>query len=255
MQVPEQVVVDRDAHPDEPFAVIDQQPDVELNSGQLSDWQALQTFAKRGPRDRDRVDAIRLAAIAAAAALAGSQPCRDADHALAMDEQKPLKGPRDVTAILKRPDPLATQSHVPNPTPRQSRASPTSTVCSPASSPVAAATAAIVCDRLCMSAPSHDHQPRSLSPRPKADTPADMACWGRCHAPIKSRRDVPDRRRATQRKQVRPRRPTAFKASQLAARSGTSLPASDITDDRITTASLPALARRTRLGRCWIPQH
>jgi hypothetical protein len=31
-----------------------------------------------------------------------------------------------------------------------------------------------------------------------------MACLGRCHAPIKSRRDIPDRRRATQRKPVRP---------------------------------------------------
>jgi hypothetical protein len=31
-----------------------------------------------------------------------------------------------------------------------------------------------------------------------------MACLGRCHAPIKSRRDVPDRRRTTQRKPVRP---------------------------------------------------
>jgi hypothetical protein len=34
--------------------------------------------------------------------------------------------------------------------------------------------------------------------------PADTACWGRCHAPIKSRRNIPDRRRATQRKVVRP---------------------------------------------------
>jgi hypothetical protein len=31
-----------------------------------------------------------------------------------------------------------------------------------------------------------------------------MACSGRCHAPIKSRRVIPDRRRATQRKPVRP---------------------------------------------------
>ena len=31
-----------------------------------------------------------------------------------------------------------------------------------------------------------------------------MACWGRCHAPIKSRRAIPDQRRATQRKPVRP---------------------------------------------------
>src|SRR4051812_22601806 len=34
--------------------------------------------------------------------------------------------------------------------------------------------------------------------------PADTACWGRCHAPMKSRRKIPDRRRATQRKVVRP---------------------------------------------------
>jgi hypothetical protein len=72
--------------------MINQQPDVELNSGQLCDWEALQTFSKRGPGDRDRVDAIRLAAIAAAATLARGQPCRDADDALAMGEQKPLKG-------------------------------------------------------------------------------------------------------------------------------------------------------------------
>jgi hypothetical protein len=49
----------------------------------------------------------------------------------------------------------------------------------------------------------HDHDPRPFT-RPEADYPADMACWGRCHAPIKSRRDIPDRRRATQRKPVRP---------------------------------------------------
>jgi hypothetical protein len=31
VQVPEQVVVERGAHPNEPFAMIDQQPDVELD--------------------------------------------------------------------------------------------------------------------------------------------------------------------------------------------------------------------------------
>ena len=31
-----------------------------------------------------------------------------------------------------------------------------------------------------------------------------QACWGRCHAPMKLRRTIPDRRRATQRKVVRP---------------------------------------------------
>ena len=44
-----------------------------------------------------------------AAVLASRQPCRDANHALAMNEQKPLKRARDVPAVLKRPDPLAAQ--------------------------------------------------------------------------------------------------------------------------------------------------
>jgi hypothetical protein len=33
--VPEQIVVERGAHPNEPCAVVDQQPDVELDAGQL----------------------------------------------------------------------------------------------------------------------------------------------------------------------------------------------------------------------------
>jgi hypothetical protein len=35
VQVPEQVVVERDATADQPFAVIDQQPDIELDARQL----------------------------------------------------------------------------------------------------------------------------------------------------------------------------------------------------------------------------
>jgi hypothetical protein len=113
VQVPEQVVVERDPHANEPFAVIDQQPDVELNSGQLGDRQAVQAFAQCGPADGDGVDAIGLAAIAAAAALARRQPRRDANHALATDEQKPLESSRDVPAVLQRPDPLAAQAASP----------------------------------------------------------------------------------------------------------------------------------------------
>jgi hypothetical protein len=93
--------------------VIDQQPDVELDTGQLSDRQTLQTFAQRRPGDGDRIDAIRLAAIAAAATLTRRQPSRDAHHALAMDEQEPLKRARDVPTVLQRPDPLAAQATCP----------------------------------------------------------------------------------------------------------------------------------------------
>jgi hypothetical protein len=64
VQVPEQVVVERDAAADQSFAVIDQQPDVELDAGQLRRRQAVETFTQRGPGDRQGVDAVRLAAIA-----------------------------------------------------------------------------------------------------------------------------------------------------------------------------------------------
>ena len=154
VQVPEQVVVERDADPDEPFAVIDEQPDVELNAGQLGDRQALQALAQRRPGDGDRVDAIGLAAITSAAPLARRQPRRDPHHPLAMDDQKPLKRPRDMPAILQSPKPARRPARVPNPAPRQSlalRPRPSARRPSPRSP---AATAAIVCDRLCMSAPS-----------------------------------------------------------------------------------------------------
>ena len=63
-----------------------------LDAGQFGDRQMVQTFSQRGPGDGDRVDAIGPAAIAAAAALAGRQPGRDAVYALVTDEQKPLEG-------------------------------------------------------------------------------------------------------------------------------------------------------------------
>ena len=148
------VVVERDALADEPFAVIDQQPEVELGPGQLRDRQRLEAFAQRGAGDGERVDAVGLAALAAARARAGHQPGRDPDDALAAGDQEPLEGARDVPAVLQRPDPLAAEAARPHPAARRSRARRPATVFSPSSSPVAAATAAIVCERLCMSAPS-----------------------------------------------------------------------------------------------------
>ena len=90
--MPEQVVVERGAHPDETLAVIDEQPDVELDAGQLGDRQPLDALAQRGAGDGERVDQVGLAAVAAAAPLAGHQPRRDPDDALATDEQEPLEG-------------------------------------------------------------------------------------------------------------------------------------------------------------------
>jgi hypothetical protein len=104
--MPEHVAIERGAHANEPLAVIDQQPQVELDAGQLRDGQALDAFAQRRPSDGDGVDAIRLAAVAPAATRARHQPRPDANDALAADEQEPPEGARDVTTVLQRPEAL-----------------------------------------------------------------------------------------------------------------------------------------------------
>src|SRR5215207_6558444 len=60
VQVPEQIVVECGAHPNEPFAVIDQQPDVELDAGQLGDRQPVNAFPERSAGDSHRVDQVGL---------------------------------------------------------------------------------------------------------------------------------------------------------------------------------------------------
>jgi hypothetical protein len=65
VQVPLQRVVEPDACPDQPLAMVDEQADVELRSGQLGSRQRLDALGQRGARDRDRVNAVGLAALAA----------------------------------------------------------------------------------------------------------------------------------------------------------------------------------------------
>ena len=66
-----------------------------------------------------------------------------------------------------------------------------------------------------------------------------MACLGRCHAPIKSRRDVPDPATSDTAKASQAKA-DSVKASQLAT--GQSLPSRPDVTDRIQTASLKAAA-------------
>ena len=108
--MPLQRAVERDALTDQPFAVIDQQPQIELGPVQVRDREGLQALLQRDARDAERVDRIGLAALASALASAGRQVRRDPQHPLAAADQKPLQRPRDVPAVLKRPDPLAIQA-------------------------------------------------------------------------------------------------------------------------------------------------
>jgi hypothetical protein len=61
--------LERRAHPDQALAVVDEQPDVELDARQLGDRQPLDALAQRRAGDGKRVDQVRLAALPAAAPL------------------------------------------------------------------------------------------------------------------------------------------------------------------------------------------
>ena len=68
VQMPLQRAVEPDALTDQPFAVIDQQPQVELGPIQVRDRERLQALLQRGAGDGERVDRIGLAALTSALA-------------------------------------------------------------------------------------------------------------------------------------------------------------------------------------------
>jgi hypothetical protein len=113
VQVPEQVVIDGGAHSDEPFAVVDEQPNLEFDARRLRDRQPLKALPERCAGDGDRVDAVGLATITPGAALAGHQPGGDANDPLAAGHQQPLEAARDMPAVLQRPHALGAQAASP----------------------------------------------------------------------------------------------------------------------------------------------
>ena len=209
VQMPLQRVVDRDPLADQPLAVIDQQPQVELGPIQVRRRQACRALraAPRGrPRARRCCRTCRARAPGAAtptsACCARAAPARRARSRTAPASPRHAGSPRSPTRV-RRP------GRAPSAAAPRRPWRPTGPSARRAASPDAAATAAIVCERLWVSAPStiidlvHLHFDRGWTAR------RTRLASGRCHAPIKSRRDIPDRRRATQRKAVRPQRPTA----------------------------------------------
>ena len=89
--MPAQVVAQRGPLRDEPLAVIDQQPDVELRAGQPRDGQSVEAFAQRGARDRDGVDDVGFARLARRLARVDGELGCDPDDGLAAREQEPLQ--------------------------------------------------------------------------------------------------------------------------------------------------------------------
>jgi hypothetical protein len=62
--MPQQRAVELDAMADEPFAVVDEQPQIELGPVQVRGREGLQALLQRGASDVERVDRVRLAALA-----------------------------------------------------------------------------------------------------------------------------------------------------------------------------------------------
>jgi hypothetical protein len=80
--MPQQRAVELDAMADEPFAVVDEQPQIELGPVQVRGREGLQALLQRGASDVERVDRVRLAALAGTPARPGAEVRRDPQHAL-----------------------------------------------------------------------------------------------------------------------------------------------------------------------------
>ena len=146
--MPLQRVVERDALADEPLAMIDQQPQVELRALQL----------RRRQRSSPSRSAARATAIASMLSDLPRSRARRRESAisfvvhahdpLAARDQKPLEGARDVPAVLQRPHPLAAEPA----RPRNKRGEALGADLRPSARRAARrsppTTAAIVCERL-----------------------------------------------------------------------------------------------------------
>ena len=196
MQLPAQVVDQPRARADQALPMIDKQPDIKLDTGQLRDRERLDSVTDRRTGDRDRIDRIGLAALPHTVTRAGCQLRRDSHHPLPARQEKPLERPRHVPAILKRPHALA--AHPARP-PQQILKRMTSG----AHRAIRKHPACRLLQRrgrvrgLVRVRPDHDH----LSVPPvgiaRNGLPVDTAQLGRSHAPIKSDQESTGRWRAT----------------------------------------------------------
>src|SRR4051794_21115005 len=110
VQMPQQRVVELDAMTDQPFAVIDQQPQVEFRSVQVRGREGPKALLHHGAGDVERVQRIRLAPLTGAPACIRGQVRRDPQHPLAALDQESLQRSGDVPAVLERPHAVAVEA-------------------------------------------------------------------------------------------------------------------------------------------------
>ena len=210
--------------------MVDQQPQVELRAGQRRRRQCVDSRGQRGPGDGDRVDLVALATLAAQSAA-----CRPS--AVSRSEPRAHRA-RSRTAPARRRhggNPPAAQTRSPaRPRAQINSAAkprtPTPIVLSPSSSPVALSTAAIVCELLWVSAPSTIMGlVHILSALRMLDVQRTGLAEGAATL-LSSHAEHPRPATSDTTKGGQTRRVDSLKESQLAARSGPSPSASDVTD-------------------------
>ena len=133
--------------------MIDQQPQIELNARELRGRQRIDLFAQRRPRNRERVDLIRLPRSRITRRLS----------AVSRGATRTTRSPRPIKKRSKAPDTCRQSSSAQTRSAFKDRAhssaaakprEPTWIVLPATSSPVEPSSAAMVCERLCRSAPS-----------------------------------------------------------------------------------------------------
>ena len=204
--MPAQVVDQPRARGDQALAVIDEQPDIELDRSR-----AARPAASRAPRGsppwrsrprrshptcRAHARCSRAPAVSFGATRTTRSPAR---------EQEPLERAGDVAAVLDRPDPLPVQTPRPG---KQliERPALRATPSDPPAPPGRRINGRARCARsLCVSVPITIICPVPSLGSPMNGSPVDTAQSGRCHAPIKSGRGSTGGGERHNAKQVRPR--------------------------------------------------
>jgi hypothetical protein len=199
--MPLQRAVELDALANQPFAVVDEQPHVQLRSVQLRGRERLEPLLQRGAGDVERVDQVRLAAPTGALAGLRGQVRRDPQHPLAALDQKPLERPGHVPTVLKRPHTVIPEAA----RPLHQRAKPAPV---DRNGLLAEQLAGCRCDRrdgvrsLVSVRAEHDHALVLLHRQRR--TPGGHGLLEALPRIYQVTPEVPDRRRATKHKQVRP---------------------------------------------------
>src|SRR5450755_3140634 len=100
VQLPAQLVDQPGPGVHQPLTMQSQQPDLELDAGQPSGRERVDSLAQRRTGDRQRVDRVRLPPLADVLAGVGHQPGREPHDGLAAIDQEPLQAAGHVPNVL-----------------------------------------------------------------------------------------------------------------------------------------------------------